>query len=218
MGNYLSRFGPYHCWSCKEKDIITQDRLDALEEIVNSLRRNVRVLGHGWVFRGEGVANQGVVNEIVTAIESGCPRAVRSLLDAGWRLEAAQALYIFLTRLEQPLIPTSIQSLVLDNNNRNVPPEVVASDVLGLIREELSLRHRTLIALILNLLDCSIKLSPADELRGHTLPVSMLPQFFNIENHHFMEEWRRILIIFVELIRQASTALTVSRSHSENLR
>lgn len=70
---------------------------------------------------------------------------------------------------------------LLDNNNDNVIPEVVASDVLGLIGEELPGRHKALIGLILDLLDCSIKQSPSDELRGHTLPVSMLPLFFNIE-------------------------------------
>lgn len=43
----------------------------------------------------------------------GSPRTVRSKLDAGWRLEASQALYTFLKRLNQPLIPVSIQSLVL---------------------------------------------------------------------------------------------------------
>ncbi|KAF7273132.1 hypothetical protein GWI33_014126 [Rhynchophorus ferrugineus] len=210
----FSRSSVYQCMGCGEKEIISEASLGAIEEIVESLRRNVRVLGNGWIFRGEGVANQGVVNEIVSAIENGTPRTVRTMLDAGWRVEAAQALYIYLTRLEQPLIPASIQSLVLDNNNRNVPPEVVASDVLGLIKDELPPRHIALVALILNLLDCSIKMSPADELRGHTLPVSMLPHFFNIENHHFMDEWRRILVIFVELIRQASTTLMPTPSTS----
>lgn len=57
----------------------------------------------------------------------------------------------------------------------------MAADVLGLIRENLSERHKALIGLILHLLDYCIKSSPADELRGHTLPVSMLPLFFNVE-------------------------------------
>lgn len=79
------------------------------------------------------------------------------------------------------LPPFYVNFQLLDAGNIDVTPEIVASDVLGLIREELSSRHKVLIGLILHLLDCSIKLSPADELRGHTLPVSLLPLFFNIE-------------------------------------
>ncbi|KAL1494581.1 hypothetical protein ABEB36_010156 [Hypothenemus hampei] len=179
MGKILSRVN-LRCMRCTEKEIISENSLEAVREIVTSLR-NVRDLGNGWLFRGEGIPHQGVVSEILTSIENGSYRAIRNMLDAGWRLEASQALYTYLTRLNQPLIPYTIQSLVLDNNNNNITPEVVASDVLGLIREDLSMRHRSLIGLILHLLDCSIKLSPADELRGHTLPVSMLPIFFNIE-------------------------------------
>ncbi|CAH1966181.1 unnamed protein product [Acanthoscelides obtectus] len=127
------------------------------------------------------------------------------MLQAGWRLEASQALYIFLTRLQQPLIPHSIQSLVLDDNG-NVPPEIIATDVLGLLKQELSENHLALTSLLLNLLDNVIKVSPADELRGNTLPTSMLPLFFNVQNRH-ISEWRRIATIFVEVIRHASQAL-----------
>ncbi|KAH1014232.1 hypothetical protein HUJ04_003096 [Dendroctonus ponderosae] len=211
---HVIKFRP--CINCTHRDIVSENSLEAIREIVSSLR-NARTLGNGWLFRGEGIAHQGVVNEIVAYIEHGSSRSVRTMLEAGWRLESSQALYTYLTRLNQPLIPFSIQSLVLDASNIDVTPEIVASDVLGLIREELSSRHKVLIGLILHLLDCSIKLSPADELRGHTLPVSLLPLFFNIENYHFMHEWRRILAIFVELIRQAPNALLVEESQSEAL-
>ncbi|XP_060528293.1 uncharacterized protein LOC132703181 [Cylas formicarius] len=210
MGNRLFRIYYRTCIACGSNcDIVGEESLEAVEEIVMALRRNAHVLGHGWVFRAEAGIHDGVVNEIVEAIENGSAGSIRSMLEAGWRFEAAQALYVFLTRIEQPLIPVSIQSLVLDNNNANIPPEMVASDVLGLIKEQLPPTHIRLLALILHLLDCSIKLSPADELRGHTLPVSMLPVFFNIQNHHLMREWRRIITIFVEIIRQASSALNV---------
>ncbi|XP_066248170.1 uncharacterized protein [Euwallacea similis] len=203
---FISRLKFTSCIGCEQKEIITENSLEAVREIVTYLR-NIRVIRNAWLFREEGIAHQGIVSEIVAAIVNGSSRTVRSILEAGWRLEASQALYNFLSRLKQPLIPISIQSLVLDNNNDNVTPEVVAADVLGLIREDLSERHIKLIGLILHLLDCSMKLSPADELRGHMLPISMLPIFFNIENYHFMHEWRRILSIFVELIRQAPNVL-----------
>ncbi|XP_066141334.1 uncharacterized protein [Euwallacea fornicatus] len=208
MGKLFSKLKFTSCVGCEQNEIITENSLEAVREIVTYLR-NIRVIRNGWLFREEGVAHQDVVGEIVAAIVSGSSRTVHSMLEAGWSLEASQALYNFLSRLKQPLIPISIQSLVLDNNNDNVNPEVVAADVLGLIREDLSERHIRLIGLILHLLDSSMKLSPADELRGHMLPVSMLPIFFNVENYHFMHEWRRILSIFVELIRQAPNVLEI---------
>nr|CAI5867474.1 unnamed protein product [Callosobruchus analis] len=136
------------------------------------------------------------------------------MLQAGWRLEASQALYLFLTRLQQPLIPRTIQSLVLDDNG-NVPPEIIATDVLGLLKQELSAKHLALTSLLLNLLDTVIKVSPADELRGNTLPTSMLPLFLTYRNQH-MSEWRRIATIFVEVIRQASYHLETCFPCDEN--
>lgn len=44
---------------------------------------------------------------------SGSSRSIRAMLEAGWRLESSQALYAYLTRLNQPLIPFYIQSIVL---------------------------------------------------------------------------------------------------------
>lgn len=60
-----------------------------------------------------GAVHQGVVQELFTAIKKGDPDTVRSMLDAGWRIEASQALYMYLARLPDPLIPVSIQRLVL---------------------------------------------------------------------------------------------------------
>ncbi|KAJ8946891.1 hypothetical protein NQ318_008247 [Aromia moschata] len=190
---------------CGEKDIITDSSLDAIRELVIVLRTNVQVIGHGWVFRAGAAIHQGVVQEILTAIRKGSTTTVRSMLEAGWRLESAQALYLFLTSLPRPLVPQSIQALVLDDAG-NVPVDVVATDVLGLMKQELPNKHLKLISLLLNLLDTVIKFSPADELRGNTLPISMLPLFFNIQTQH-MQEWRRIVTIFVELIRQAGQHL-----------
>ncbi|KAG5872336.1 hypothetical protein JTB14_023604 [Gonioctena quinquepunctata] len=177
---------------------------------------NVNIIGHGWLFRAGAALHQGVVQEILEAIVKGDNRTIRSMLAAGWRLEASQALYTFLTRLDQPLIPPSIQSLVLDDTG-NVPIEVVATDVLGLMKQELSEKHLQLTSVLLHLLDTIIKISPADELRGNTLPISMLPLFFNIQSQH-INEWRRIATIFVELIRQTSNHLELPIPIDGNVR
>ncbi|VEN60214.1 unnamed protein product, partial [Callosobruchus maculatus] len=110
-------------------------------------------------------------------------------------------------------IVTSLRS----NDNGSVPPEIIATDVLGLLKQELSAKHLALTSLLLNLLDTVIKVSPADELRGNTLPTSMLPLFFNIQNQH-MSEWRRIATIFVEVIRQATYHLETCFPCDENNR
>ncbi|XP_050310576.1 uncharacterized protein LOC126746385 [Anthonomus grandis grandis] len=213
MGNLLSGFK--QCLRCSEKDILTENSLEAVREIITVLR-NVRFPGNRWLLQvGDGLAHQGIVNEIVVCIENGSVRTVRNMLDAGWRLEASHALYVYLTRLKKSLIPEHIQSLALDNDNGNISPEVVAGDILGLIQDNLTSRHKTFLGLLLQLMDNNIKLSPADELRGRTLPVSMLPLFFNIENYHFMHEWRRILAIFVELIKQGPVALLGRENRSE---
>lgn len=119
------------------------------------------------------------------------------MLDAGWRIEASQALYMFLARMQTPLIPHSIQRLVLGmefnffffyifllfsiDDPGNVPVEIVATDVIGLMKQDLPRKQLQLASDLLHLLDTVIKFSPADELRGNTLPISMLPLFFNID-------------------------------------
>ncbi|KAJ8917853.1 hypothetical protein NQ315_010766 [Exocentrus adspersus] len=201
---------------CGKTDIITDASLEAVRELVTALRNNVQLLGQGWVFRVGVAVHQGVVQEILSAIHKGQTRTIRSMLDAGWRLESAQALYIFLSNLGKPLVPDSIQALVLQNDD-NIPVDVVATDVLGLIQQELPEKHLQLITILLNLLDTVIKFSPADELRGNTLPISMLPLFFNIQSQH-MQEWRRIVTIFVELIRKAGERLEGAACIRENVR
>lgn len=57
----------------------------------------------------------------------------------------------------------------------------MATDVIGLMKQELPLKRLGLASDLLHLLDTVIKFSPADELRGNTLPISMLPLFFNID-------------------------------------
>lgn len=54
-----------------------------------------------------------MVQELFVAIKKGDTDTVRSMLEAGWRIEASQALYMYLARMEMPLIPHTIQRLVL---------------------------------------------------------------------------------------------------------
>lgn len=49
------------------------------------------------------------------------------------------------------------------------------------MKEELPANHLLLSAMLFDLLDAVIKSSPADELRGNTLPISMLPLFFTVQ-------------------------------------
>lgn len=70
---------------------------------------------------------------------------------------------------------------IISDDTGNVPAEVIATDILGLMKQELPEKQLTLNTLLLYLLDMVIKYSPSDELRGNTLPISMLPLFFDIQ-------------------------------------
>lgn len=65
------------------------------------------------MLRVGGAVHQGVVQELFIAIKKGDSSTVRAMLEAGWRIEASQALYMFLARMQTPLIPLTIQRLVL---------------------------------------------------------------------------------------------------------
>lgn len=69
----------------------------------------------------------------------------------------------------------------LVGENPGVCPEVVAQDILGLLRQDLTGRHYGLLEAVLDLLHCILKCSPADELSGCNIPVTMLPVFFNMQ-------------------------------------
>ncbi|CAG9773944.1 unnamed protein product [Ceutorhynchus assimilis] len=215
MGLCIGKLQLDFCSCCPKKQkpvpkIISENSLEVITEIVYALRENARLYRNfGWfcllqVRESDGHLNLEMANQILTMIENGSAPANRMI--SAWNREAAFALYQYL-RANQPLIPESIQSIVLDNNNCNINPEIVAADVLGLIDEELHHRQKTLLWLLFQLFDCGIKVSPADELGGNTWPVSTLPLFFNLEDHRYLNDWRRILMIFVEMIRQAPNTL-----------
>lgn len=78
---------------------------------------DVQIIGHAWLLRVGGAVHQGVVQELFIAIKKGDTDTIRGMLDAGWRIEASQALYMFLARMGTPLIPHTIQRLVLGKAN-----------------------------------------------------------------------------------------------------
>ncbi|CAH1185211.1 unnamed protein product [Phyllotreta striolata] len=198
-----------------KKEYITEKSLHAVREIIVALRSNVQIISHGWMFRAGAALNQTAVQELNAALEKGDVAKVRSMLESGWRLEASQALYTYLTRMEEPLIPLSIQSLVLGDENENVDVEIIVADVLGLMKEELPANQLLLAAMLFELLDAVIKSSPADELRGNTLPISLLPLFFTVQTQH-INEWRRIVTVFVEMIRQAPVQLQANAEPADD--
>lgn len=66
----------------------------------------------------------------------------------------------------------------------DIQPEVVAHDMLGLIRQDVKGRHLVLIILLLDLLRGIRMTSVGTELAGADLPITMLPIFFNLEVIH----------------------------------
>ncbi|CAH0554694.1 unnamed protein product [Brassicogethes aeneus] len=208
MGKIISRL---NCMR-QSKGILNDKELSAVRSVITALQANVEEIGHGWLFRPGPALHHQIVNEMVHYLQRGNGRPVSQMLQDGFRVEAAQALVIFLNRKTQCLLPDYIQALALDAP-ASVLPEMVATDVLGLIKQDLPTKRLELILLLLRLLDTVIKYSPADELRGSTLPLSMLPLFFNITNSH-ISDWRRIVTIFVELIRQGQNEANPNNTYS----
>ncbi|KRT83605.1 hypothetical protein AMK59_4076, partial [Oryctes borbonicus] len=85
-------------------------------------------------------------------------------------------------------------------DNPGIAPELIGQDILGLLRQELAANHLLLLIAILDLLFYSLRCSPADELAGCSVPISMLPIFFNMQAEH-ISHWRRVAMIFMEVIR-----------------
>lgn len=81
----------------------------------------------------------------------------------------------------------------------DIAPEVIATDVLGLMKQDVPEKRLELLILLLNLLNTVIKYSPSDELRGSTLPLSMLPLFFNIQVNVFIIVSRLSNLLFYRI-------------------
>ncbi|KAF5307963.1 hypothetical protein FQR65_LT06530 [Abscondita terminalis] len=182
-----------------DKQIISEKSLRAVQELIAFLKQNVR---RRDVFHAAGHDQR--VQQIVHELERGGP-GLRNLFQQGWIMESAAGLQIYLRQLRKPLIPHHIQALALDDNP-GVCPEIVAQDILGLLRQDVEGRHFILITSVLDLLYCILKQTPTDELTGCNIPISMLPVFFNMQTEHIIH-WRRIATVFVELIRMAPSNL-----------
>lgn len=118
--------------------------------------------------------------------------------EEGLVAEGAAALQYFLAmKLKKPLIPQYIQALALGLNFKifkglkyilffldespGVSAEIIAQDILGLLRQDVTGRHAILLLSILDFLNSILKYSPTDELRGCSAPIGMLPIFFDMQ-------------------------------------
>lgn len=138
------------------------------------------------------------VQQIMNDLERGGGAGLGRTVEQGWVAEAAAALQYFLAmKLRKPLIPEYIQALALGTQisltDRNfvsssfsdespgVSGDIIAHDILGLLRQDVRDRHEILLLSILDLLNCIVKYSPTDELRGCSVPITMLPIFFDMQ-------------------------------------
>lgn len=141
------------------------------------------------------IGNDERVQQIMNDLERGGTGLSR-IREQGWVAEAATALQCFLAvKLKKPLIPPYIQALALgmwqlskegkltdfSDESPGVPAEIIAQDILGLLRQDLTGRHEVLLLTILDLLHSIVKCSPTDELRGCSVPIVMLPIFFDMQ-------------------------------------
>ncbi|KAB0795644.1 hypothetical protein PPYR_12483 [Photinus pyralis] len=193
MGNRINRI--------LHKQIISARSLTAVQEVVRFLKRHLhrRDIFHGAV-------NENRVRKITVELRRG-GSGLSHLLRQGWVLESAAALHRFLRNLKKPLVPPHIQALALDENP-GVSPEVVAQDVLGLVKQDVKGRQYHLVSSVLDFLYCVLKETPTDELTGCSVPITMIPIFFNIQTND-LRHWRRIATVFVEIIRMAPTELNL---------
>ncbi|XP_069689255.1 uncharacterized protein [Periplaneta americana] len=122
---------------------------------------------------------------------------LRHQLD-GAAIESAAALQMFLMHLREPLIPVRVQRLVLAENP-GIPERIVASDALGLLRQDLSGRHLQLLTSLLDLLYVGTRNSPTNELQGCSLSVALLPIFFSLKSDDVVR-WKQVAARFNELI------------------
>lgn len=203
MGNSITRYHLDILFS-RNRDIISEKALRAVVIVINYLKQNADNI---LLFRTSG--NPDRMRRIAIAISRGSDH-IRNILETESALEIAAGLQYFLIRLKKPLIPSHIQALALDVEE-GIQPELVAYDILGLIRQDIKERHLVLIVLLLDLMRIVRMSSVGDELAGSGIPVTMLPIFFNLQVSH-IPKWRTIATIFVEMIWLAPIVLPRSTS------
>lgn len=201
MGNRINRI--------LHKQIISARSLTAVQEVVRFLKRHLhrRDIFHGAV-------DENRVRKITVELRRG-GSGLSHLLRQGWVLESATALHRFLRSLKKPLVPPHIQALALDENP-GIAPEVVAQDVLGLVKQDVKGRQYHLVSSVLDFLYWVLKETPTDELTGCSVPITMIPVFFNIQTND-LRHWRRIATVFVEIIRMAPAELNLLTEETSNV-
>ncbi|KAK9729816.1 RhoGAP domain [Popillia japonica] len=176
-----------------KKQIIGDKSLNAVLVVIEHLKENARNRDLFRISR-----HDGRIKQIANEIHKG-GRGLEKLLEDCTIREIASGLQYFLLNLKKPLMPTYVQSLAL-TDSPGVAPELIAQDILGLLKQELAANHLVLLIAVLDLLHHSLRCSPADELAGSSVPISMLPIFFNMQAEH-ISHWRRVAMIFMEIIR-----------------
>ncbi|XP_044753133.1 uncharacterized protein LOC123312738 [Coccinella septempunctata] len=189
----------------EEVDLLSEKSLRAVEELVMLLKGYVH---NNWIFRPRPHINSFSVEEkVYHALRKGNKRSLHRLVTRDRAEDGVSGLQIFLTKLKQPIIPQFIQALAVDEN-KGITADIVAVDMLGLMRQNLLPRHLRLITTIFDLLHCAVRNTHTDELKGSAVPLSMLPIFFQLEDLN-IPRWRRLVSVLMEMIRLAPTQLNI---------
>ncbi|XP_045473535.1 uncharacterized protein LOC123679972 isoform X2 [Harmonia axyridis] len=195
----------------EEVDLISEKSLRAVEELVLLLKGYVH---NNWIFRPRPHINSFSVEEkVYHALRKGNKRSLHRLVTRDRAEDGVSGLQIFLTKLKQPIIPQFIQALAVDEN-KGITADIVAVDMLGLMRQNLLPRHLRLITAVFDLLHCAVKNTHTDELKGSAVPLSMLPIFFQLETLN-IPRWRRLVAVLMEMIRLAPSQLNIAQ-HPED--
>ncbi|KAL0271969.1 UNVERIFIED_CONTAM: hypothetical protein PYX00_005115 [Menopon gallinae] len=193
---FMSNWDMGQCFSRKEKkEIISTRCLEAVKETMEILKDNLETEG---LFISSG--NIRTRRKIQSYISRG---DIYTLRNWGFEfvVECAAALKMFLLSLPQPLIPKRVQKLVIAENT-GVPEKTIANDALGLLKEEVSGRHKELLLEVFTFLkDAAVK-ENTSELTGCNLPLKLLPVFFDIETDD-PQKFRDVATVFHEIIMEA---------------
>ncbi|XP_076756310.1 uncharacterized protein LOC143426615, partial [Xylocopa sonorina] len=190
-----------------DDDIISKKSLQAVKLIINFLKEHAREEG---LFRRAG--RRDLRRRILNSLKKG---EKPHLGNNNVALECAAALQLFLSHLKKPVMPQHIQQLLLADNP-GVTTRMIATDALGLIRQDVGGRHGELLAGLLDLLrhlTLSGPPSERSELRGSPLPIALLPVFFTLTPADLVK-WKQVAARFSELITEAPEQLQLNENRS----
>ncbi|KAL3268658.1 hypothetical protein HHI36_007761 [Cryptolaemus montrouzieri] len=197
--------------SINDVDLVSERSVKAVEELVMLLKGYVN---NNWIFRPRPHINSFSVDEkVYHALRKGNKRALHRLVTRDRAEDGVSGLQIFLTKLRQPIVPPFIQALAV-GETKGITPDIVAFDMLGLMRQNLLPRHLRLITALFDLLHSAVKNTHTDELRGSAVPLSMLPIFFQLETLN-IPRWRKLVSVLMEMIRLAPSQLNIAQNPGE---